>query len=148
MDLGLKENDLGHLTALMLEKQGYRIERNVWIRGKSNKRYEVDIYAEKQKWLGIARGYSLIVRIKNSEIDIDSIRSYKFICDDISSRLKMNQYMMITSKSFTAKAKKYAEDFRIKILDGEELAKQLKEAGLMWSNCRGAIPNQKANEYG
>ncbi len=130
---GLKENDLERLTALMLGRQGYHVERNVWIRGKSNERYEIDIYAEKQKWLGITRGYSLVAEIKNSEIDIDLIISHKLIFDDISSRLKINQYMIVTNKSFTPEARKYAEDFEIKILGREELIKQLKETGLVWS---------------
>jgi len=128
----LKENDLERLTALMLGRQGYDVERNVWIRGKSDERYDIDIYAEKQKWLGIVRGYSLIAEIKNSEIGIDSIISYKLIFEDISSRLKMNQCMMVTNKSFTSEARKYAEDFEINILDREELTKKLEENGLIW----------------
>lgn len=127
----LKENDLERLTALLLERQGYDVERNVWIRGKSDERYKIDIYAEKQKWLGIVRGNSLIAEIKNCDMGLDAIMSYRIICEDISSRLKMDQYMMVTNKFFTPEARKYAEKFEIKILDREELTKKLEETGLI-----------------
>ncbi|GAH48686.1 unnamed protein product, partial [marine sediment metagenome] len=101
---GLEENSLERVIAVMLERQGYDVERNVWIRGKSDERYDIDIYAEKTKWLGITRGYSLIAEIKNCDISLDVIMSYRIICEDISSRLKMDRYMMVTNKSFSSEA--------------------------------------------
>jgi len=73
----------------------------------------------------------LIAEIENCDIGLDAIMSYRIICEDISSRLKMDRYMMITNKSFSIEAKEYAEEFEIKILDREELTKELKENGLV-----------------
>lgn len=129
----LTEPELVTVVATLLRKMGYDVERDRWVMGSSGTRYEVDIYAEKQKLLGLRRGYSMLVECKigSSDITVEALRRLHFIFEDINSRITIDKLQVVTNSSFTHEAKEYAALAKIELVDGELLRKRLEEHEIM-----------------
>lgn len=129
----MNKKELETLTARLLSVKGFDVETNVWVRGKFKRHYEIDIYAEKPKWLGLRRGYSMIVECKaaKEKIESDIVRKYALIFEDISRRIRIDRFLVVTNSTFTDEAKRYADSMNISLMDCHELTKQLMEYRLL-----------------
>lgn len=114
--VGLDPFEFEELVSDIWESKGYVTT----VRKKSGDR-GVDVEAEKG-------GYKEIIQAKcyseNNKIGSQLVREYATLYQQIPTA---NEVIIVTSSSFTKEAKRLADDLNVKIIDGNQLIKQIQE---------------------
>ena len=109
----MEKPQLVNFIAKVLEDSGFKVYKNF-----KTSQQVVDIYAILQTSMG---DFGLVVACKNydkdSEVGIDVLKEMEVI----GKKLKASKVAVVTSSNFSAQAKRYAEERKIKLIDRSNL---------------------------